>query len=43
MELAEIALMCSTYAKPKQSQPEKSEIPKTQEDAIAEAAYEKLS
>lgn len=29
MELAEIALMCSTYVKPKQTQPEISKIPES--------------
>jgi hypothetical protein len=43
MELDEIALMRSTYTKPNPSQSEKLEIPKTPEDAIAEAAHQKLS
>lgn len=38
LELAEISLMCCTYGKLKQTQYEKSETPKTQEDTIPQAA-----
>jgi hypothetical protein len=38
LELAEISLMCSTYAKLNQGQPEKSETAKAPEIAMSEVA-----